>query len=64
MATLTAILSAIPALLKLLGFFVDMISKTDGEKRRESLADLDRAIDLAKEKNDLTELSKWLGKRL
>lgn len=61
---LGAILESLPMLLKLISLFVDLVSKTPQEKRRDSLADLDNALTLARDKNDLTELSKWFGKRL
>lgn len=64
MATLMAILAALPQLLSLISFFVDSIKKTPAEKRRDALIEFDNAIKLAKEKNNLTDLSKWFGKRL
>lgn len=57
-------LDAIPTVLKLILFFVDKYKQTDQASRREALAELDKAIDLANEKNDLTKLSEWFGRRL
>jgi len=50
--------------IKLAVLIIEKTSKTDAEKRRESLAQLDDAITKAKESKDLTELSKWMGKLL
>lgn len=64
MSLALAILGAIPTLLKLIMMIVEGLRKTPGEKRRESLAELDKALKLAKDKNNLKELSTWFGKRL
>jgi hypothetical protein len=65
MATVLALIEALPQLLKLVGFIIDSVKKTPAEKRREALAQLDAAITKAYgPEPDLTDLSKWFGKRL
>jgi hypothetical protein len=51
------------ALIKLVVLLVDRYRKTPNERRREALADFDKALEAA-QKDDLTLLSKWLGKKL
>lgn len=50
--------------IKLVLTLFSVFKKSPSEKRRKSLADLDKAISKAREKNDLRELSKWFGRRL
>lgn len=38
--------------------------KTESEKRRDALAERDKAIEEAKKNNDLRAIAKWIGKRL
>lgn len=64
MATLVALIQALPQLLKLLNYVIKIIKKTDSEKRREALGKLDLAIEKANQTNDLRDLSKWLSRRL
>jgi len=64
MAVFTAILSALPMLLKIILMIVEGLKKTPKEQRRESLGQLDQAFKKVKQEKDLTELSEWLGKRL
>lgn len=56
--------SFVGAAIKLVAFLLEKYRKTPLEKRRESLAEFDKAIDKARSKNDLGDLSKWLGKNL
>jgi hypothetical protein len=63
-AILTALLTALPQMLNLLSLFAKVIQDTPAEKRREVLAELDAAITKARDKNDLRDLSKWLGGKL
>jgi len=59
-----AIIEALPQLLNLISFFLKKVTKTPAELRRASLIELDDAFKLAREKDDLRELSQWFGKRL
>ena len=58
------ILSILSLALKLAVIIFDKNKATPSEKRREELSKLDDAITLAKEKKDLTEVSKWLSTKL
>lgn len=60
--TFTEALAILASVLKFASFLIDKYKKTPSEKRRESLAQLDVAIEAA-HKKDLTDLSKWLGNR-
>lgn len=60
--TITEILSILASIFKFASFLIDKYKKTPSEKRRESLAQLDAALENAYKK-DLTDLSKWLGGR-
>lgn len=64
MAIVTAILGAIPTLLKIIMMVIEAMKKSPKEKRRQVLAELDSAFKKAKETKDVRDLSKWLGKRL
>ena len=61
---MTEILTIIGLALKLAVIIFDKNKATPSEKRREELSKLDSAIELAKEKKDLTEVSKWLSTKL
>jgi hypothetical protein len=64
MAVVTAILGALPVLLKVILMIMEGLKKSPSEDRRKDLAELDQAFKNIKENKDLTELSKWLGRRL
>jgi hypothetical protein len=60
---ITEILAILGTVLKFAGFLIDKYKKTPSEKRRDSLSELDKAIEEA-HKKDLRDLSKWIGGRL
>jgi len=64
MAAITAIIGALPVLFKIVLMIMEALKKSPSESRREALAQLDQAFKKVKEKKDLTELSRWLGRRL
>lgn len=64
MATLTALIAALPQLIGLINLFVNTIKATPAEARRDSLVAFDDALKKAADKKDLTALSIWFGKRL
>lgn len=57
-------LALLSTVLKFAMLVAEKMSKTPSEKRRASLEAFDRAIQKAKDKKDLRELSEWLGGRL
>lgn len=57
------ILGIFGVVLKFAIMIIEKTRKTPAEKRRESLAALDKAIEES-HKKDLRDLSKWLGSRL
>jgi hypothetical protein len=59
---ISEILSIIAAISKFSSLLIDKYKKTPSEKRRESLSQLDAALENAYKK-DLTDLSKWLGSK-
>ena len=61
---MSEILTIIGLAIKLAVLIFDKNKETPSEKRREELSKLDDAIELAKEKKDLTEVSKWLSTKL
>jgi len=58
------ILTVLTLAFKIIMLILDKTVKTATEERRKALSDLDSAIELAKQKKDMTEISKWLGERL
>lgn len=57
-------LALIVTVLKFTMILMDKMTRTPSEKRRASLGAIDRALEKAKDKRDLTDVSDWLGGRL
>jgi len=57
-------LALISTVLKFSMILIEKMVKTPAEKRRASLDSLDRAMQTAKDKKDLRDLSEWLGGKL
>jgi uncharacterized membrane protein (DUF106 family) len=58
------IFAFIGLVLKLALIVYENVKQTPVEKRREAMAEFDEALNKAREKKDLGDLSKWFGKRL
>ncbi len=52
------------SVLKVALILIEKMQKTPSEKRREALADFDKAIELAKKSKDLRDISKHIGGKL
>ena len=59
----TEILAIVATIFKFAALLIERYKNTPAEKRRESLANMDKALELSKQK-DLTDLSKWMGSKL
>jgi len=59
----TEILAIIATVFKFAALLIERYKNTPAEKRRESLASMDKALELSKQK-DLTDISTWMGGRL